>query len=149
MSICPKSTPLDISINIYGFASISAIAFIPNKSYTFLALSAPIPNLSKNPTICHTSQFSIKLSDISTALLELIPLIRANLSGSYSLAADVNKDGNIDAIDYVRIRKYIMNTASLTGSYSVAADVNKDGNIDAIDYVRIRKYIMNTATIEQ
>ena len=62
---------------------------------------------------------------------------------------DANGDGEINAIDYVRIRKYIMNTANLSGSYSFAADVNKDGNIDAIDYVRIRKYIMNTASIEQ
>ena len=62
---------------------------------------------------------------------------------------DANGDGDINAIDYVRIRKYIMNTANLSGSYSSAADVNKDGAVNAIDYVRIRKYIMNTASIEQ
>lgn len=66
-----------------------------------------------------------------------------------AIYGDVNGDGDINAIDYVRIRKYIMNTASLSGVYSTSADVNKDGNIDAIDYVRIRKYIMNTAIIEQ
>ena len=68
---------------IYGLASISAIAFIPNKSYTFLALSAPIPNLSRNPTICQTSQFSIKLSEISTAFVFVIPFIWASFCGSY------------------------------------------------------------------
>jgi len=62
---------------------------------------------------------------------------------------DANGDSEINAIDYVRIRKYIMNTVNLTGAYSEASDVNKDGNVDAIDYVRIRKYIMNTADIEQ
>ena len=62
---------------------------------------------------------------------------------------DVNGDGDINAIDYVKIRKYIMNTANLSESYSSSADVNRDGNIDAIDYVRIRKYIMNTASIDQ
>ena len=62
---------------------------------------------------------------------------------------DANGDGDINAIDYVRIRKYIMNTTNLSGSYSTAADVNKDGAVNAIDYVRIRKYIMNTASIEQ
>ena len=66
-----------------------------------------------------------------------------------TIYGDANGDGEINAIDYVRIRKYIMNTANLSGAYSKAADVNKDGNIDAIDYVRIRKYIMNTANIEQ
>ena len=48
-----------------------------------MALSAPIPNLSRNPTICHTSQFSIKLSDISVALSLVIPFICANFCGSY------------------------------------------------------------------
>jgi len=62
---------------------------------------------------------------------------------------DANGDGEINAIDYVRIRKYIMNTVNLSGSYIESSDVNKDGNVDAIDYVRIRKYIMNTANIEQ
>ena len=62
---------------------------------------------------------------------------------------DANGDGAIDAIDYVKIRKYIMNTTNLTESYFEAADVNKDGYVDALDYVKIRKYIMNTSTIEQ
>ena len=62
---------------------------------------------------------------------------------------DANGDGEINAIDYVRIRKYIMNTANLSEAYKEASDVNKDGEVNAIDYVRIRKYIMNTASIEQ
>ena len=36
-----------------------------------------------------------------------------SLSGSYIESSDVNKDGSVDAIDYVRIRKYIMNTANI------------------------------------
>lgn len=62
---------------------------------------------------------------------------------------DANGDGAIDAIDYVRIRKYIMGTANLSDAYKEASDANKDGAVDAIDYVRIRKYIMGTASIEQ
>lgn len=62
---------------------------------------------------------------------------------------DANGDGYIDARDYVRIRKYIMDTANLSGAYYEASDVNKDGVVDARDYVRIRKYIMDTASIEQ
>ena len=62
---------------------------------------------------------------------------------------DSNGDGNVDAIDYVKIRKYIMGTANLSGAYYEASDINKDGNVDSIDYVRVRKYIMGTASIEQ
>ena len=62
---------------------------------------------------------------------------------------DANGDGEINAIDYVKIRKYIMKTSSLSGSYMEAADVNKDGLVDSLDYVKIRKYIMNTSNIVQ
>ena len=65
------------------------------------------------------------------------------------LYGDCNGDGEIDALDYVKLRKYIMGSATIEDSYKEAADVNKDGIVDAIDYVRLRKYIMNTATIEQ
>ena len=31
-----------------------------------------------------------------------------SLNGSYKLAADVNKDGSISAVDYVNVKNYIM-----------------------------------------
>ena len=74
--------------------SISSIAFVPYKSNTFFACSAPIPNLSKNPTICHTSQFSIKLSDISFALSFVIPFICTNFDGSYFNTCMVSSPNN-------------------------------------------------------
>ena len=35
------------------------------------------------------------------------------LSGSYKLAADVNNDGSITAVDYVNIKNYIMGNNSV------------------------------------
>ena len=32
----------------------------------------------------------------------------SKLEGAYLKAADVNKDGNISAVDYVKIKNYIM-----------------------------------------
>ena len=60
---------------------------------------------------------------------------------------DVNGDGSVSAIDYVKVRKHLMNSGSLSGSFGIAADINNDGNIGAIDYVKIRKYIMGTGTL--
>ena len=59
-----------------------------------MALSAPNPNLSKKPTICHTSQFSIKLSDISFALSFVIPFICTNFDGSYFNTCMVSSPNN-------------------------------------------------------
>lgn len=61
--------------------------------------------------------------------------------------ADVNGDSEVDAVDYVKIYKYIMDEGSLNGSYAIAADVNKDGSVDAVDYVKLYKYIMDGGTL--
>lgn len=55
---------------------------------------------------------------------------------------DVSGDGNIDPLDYVKVRKYIMLQTTLDGIYNRAADYNDDGEIDVLDYVKIRKLIM-------
>ena len=55
---------------------------------------------------------------------------------------DVNGDGLVSAVDYVKIKNYIMSSSELSGSYKLAADVNNDGTISAVDYVNIKNYIL-------
>ena len=56
---------------------------------------------------------------------------------------DVNGDGKISALDYVRIKNHIMRSSMITNEYEkVAADANKDDMISALDYVKIRLIIM-------
>ena len=83
-------------------------------------------------------------------------LIRTNMTITYtddegnvqiyntSVLGDVNGDGNINALDYVKIKNHIMNTKKITGDvFILSADYNNDGKISALDYVRIKNYIMN------
>lgn len=61
---------------------------------------------------------------------------------------DADGDGRISAVDYVKIKNYIMGSSSLSGAYKIAADANRDGNISAVDYVNIKNYIMgNSSTL--
>lgn len=61
---------------------------------------------------------------------------------------DANGDGKISAVDYVKIKNYIMGSSSLSGAYKAAADVNRDGKISAVDYVNVKNYIMgNNSTL--
>ena len=55
---------------------------------------------------------------------------------------DVDGNGAIGIIDYIRIKKDIMDIEKLVGIYYKAADVNNNNKIDIIDYIRIRKIIM-------
>lgn len=63
----------------------------------------------------------------------------ANNSYRIIINGDLNGDGNINAVDYVKLYKYVMQTSSLSGSFKQAADLNKDGNVDAIDMVKLYK----------
>ncbi|MBP3765973.1 MAG: hypothetical protein J6G98_02180 [Bacilli bacterium] len=60
---------------------------------------------------------------------------------------DATGDGKVNAVDYVKIRNYIMGSSSLSGSFKEAADVNNDGTVSAVDYVNIRNYIMGNASV--
>lgn len=55
---------------------------------------------------------------------------------------DVNGDGVVSAVDYVKIKNYIMSASELSGSYKLAADVNLDSAITAVDYVNVKNYIL-------
>lgn len=60
---------------------------------------------------------------------------------------DVNGDGKITPLDYVKIKNNIMNITKLEGVYISAGDVNKDGKITPLDYVKVKNHIMNMSTI--
>ena len=70
-------------------------------------------------------------------------------SNSYTVVmlGDVNGDGNITPLDYVKIKNNIMNITTLTDCYREAADANRDGNITPLDYVKVKNHIMNVSSI--
>ncbi len=73
-----------------------------------------------------------------------IIITSGTVSETYTVVVfgDTNGDGNISAVDYVKIKNNIMGTDKLAGASLRAADVNKDGNISAVDYVKVKNYIM-------
>lgn len=80
---------------------------------------------------------------------------RININGSNSetlivvIYGDASGDGNINALDLLKIQKHILGTAGLNGSYKEAADPSKDGNVNALDLLKVQKHILGSGTIEQ
>lgn len=68
---------------------------------------------------------------------------------SIVIRGDVNGDGKISAIDYVKIRNKLDGKKGLYGSEFQGADVNLDQKISAIDYVKIRNQLDGKKAIEQ
>ena len=60
-----------------------------------------------------------------------------------SISGDVNGDGTITPLDYVRIKNHIMEERIINLiPFKLAADYNKDNDITPLDYVGIKNYIM-------
>lgn len=60
------------------------------------------------------------------------------------LKGDVNGDGDISPIDYVKIKNHIMEEKIIgEGVYKLAADYNDDDGITPLDYVKVKNHIMN------
>lgn len=57
---------------------------------------------------------------------------------------DVNGDGDINAIDYLLVKRAVLGTYTLTDAARIAADIQQDGTIDAVDYMLLKRYILGT-----
>ena len=62
---------------------------------------------------------------------------------------DASGDGEINALDLLKVQKDILGTSKLSGAYKKAADASKDGTINALDLLKIQKNILGTAKLEQ
>ena len=65
---------------------------------------------------------------------------------TYSIG-DVNDDGEIDAADYILIKRHIIGNKLLTGDQLKAADINDDGEVDAADYILVKRHIIGNKLI--
>lgn len=61
---------------------------------------------------------------------------------------DVDNSGVIDTMDYVLVRRHILNLGKLNDKQIKAADIDKNGKIDTMDYAKIRRHILNIELIK-
>ena len=141
-------------VNIYGIKKLDSTLEIRNnmlivKNYknNFTDLCNRIQLHAKSKSYLHLNQNKNSINDLLVKTGEYIQLvINDSKTQEYMLCvlADVNGDGKISALDYVKIKNHIMKTNVISSDIAlIAADANDDGKISALDYVRIKNYIMN------
>lgn len=54
---------------------------------------------------------------------------------------DVNSDGNVDALDFALLKKYLLDASNSINK--VNADINLDGVIDAIDFAKLKMMLLS------
>ena len=62
---------------------------------------------------------------------------------------DASGDGEINALDLLKIQKQILGTAQLNGVHAAAADASRDGQINALDLLKVQKKILGSGDISQ
>lgn len=69
------------------------------------------------------------------------------LADTNNSLGDVNNDGKISALDYIIVKKHIMNLGVLNTNQQKLADMNGDNKVSSIDYIMIRNAILNGTSV--
>ncbi len=65
------------------------------------------------------------------------------------LIGDVNRDGNIDALDYAILKRAVLGSIILDDEQKKLGDINRDGSIDALDYAALKRAVLGSYEIDQ
>lgn len=91
-----------------------------------------------------------RIFDVLVALLqdELVkkasPDYVAPIPFEYPLG-DVDADGDVDAADYMMLKRAVLRTFALTpGRGELCADANGDGAVDSLDYMMVKRHVLGT-----
>ncbi len=60
---------------------------------------------------------------------------------------DINGDGKIAMIDYVKLKRAVQNLDKLTGAYEKAAHITGASKIKLVDYIRLKRYVQGLDTL--
>ena len=76
------------------------------------------------------------------AILSALALI-----SPYALLGDVNGDNDVQAMDYMMVKRHVLGTFELTGENLANADINGDGEVQAMDYMMVKRHVLGTFEI--
>lgn len=118
---------------------------------TVESLKDQIYTLNSNATVVmkNTNNQEISTGTIGTGTILSISVNEVESNYVMIIRGDLNGDGKISALDYVKVRNHLDNKNRLTSIQSIAADANKDGKVSPIDYVKVRNHLDGKSQIIQ
>ncbi len=69
------------------------------------------------------------------------------MTDATSALGNIDGDGDVDAADYVLVKRAVLKTYALSEEQTKVADIDKDGDVDATDYVLIKRIVLGTYAI--
>ncbi len=63
------------------------------------------------------------------------------------LCGDINTSGDVDATDYMMVKRIVLGTYSVSDRRAALADIDGDGEINISDYMIVKRYVLGTYEI--
>ena len=61
---------------------------------------------------------------------------------------NIDGDNDVDSLDYLFVKRTVLNTYTLTAEQKSAADIDKDGDVDSLDYLFVKRMVLGTYTVK-
>lgn len=124
---------------IYGFDVGSDISIIKEK----------VMNANKKAVVTLKNSSGVTKNKGVVATGDVVTITSGSETKKYEVVVrgDSNGDGEINALDFISIRKYMLKQVTLTGVKFNGADINNDGDINALDFILIRKYMLGDSNV--
>lgn len=92
---------------------------------------------------------TVKSGAVATG--DIVKITGNNQTLTYTIViyGDVSGDGDINALDLLKVQKHIIGANSLNGAYLEAGNAKHSGDISALDLLKIQKHIIGASKIEQ
>ena len=64
-----------------------------------------------------------------------------------AMPGDIDGNGEITSLDYMMLKRHVLDTYEIDDELLADADVNADGSVDAQDYMMLKRHVLGTYTI--
>ncbi len=147
-----KGSFMDKTVTLAGSKADTSVKAKISGEYILATPGNKIQDIANNLNI---SQYKIKdssnkeISNSTNVATDYIFIDSSN-NKTYTIVTigDINSDGNIDAVDYIRLKNRIAGRTKLSKTQELAADTLIDNTIEATDYIRLKNFIAGRSKIE-
>lgn len=140
---------VDASVAVISSGYRYEVGYISNIEVGTTAIDLKNNLESKGVSVVITNESGTVVEDILKTGYKVTISGNTNETLEVIIYGDTSGDGNIDALDLLKVQKDILGVSKLTGAYKKAADASKDNEINALDLLKIQKNILGSSKIEQ
>ena len=141
---CPNLRQLIVS---FSGLSVLDISKCPCLSKAYHSSKDNVDPSTVNAAFYYHEDGMTELDDFHLELDSSAEIIVASSNAPLLRKGDVNSDGDINATDYLTIKRSVLGSYDLSENECIIADVNRDGDVGAEDYLMVKRDVLGSYQI--